>query len=142
MVYSVTDRPSRYTPIRYPAFGLPLTLTGYATQIYCNADFLVVISDGSPSFNNSLLSVPRPPGGTCIAGGTTCDYAGQCVTRNRVHQYFIWKAPLTTNALSTADATINNVKAFPATTDKGARVGMWPERACMESRDMRASTCV
>ena len=75
--------------------------------IYCTDMYLVIQSNGMPNHNDSLTSIPRPPG-----GGGSGNYDSQCVTRSHVIQSFSFKIPLNPVALSTASATINNVNSF------------------------------
>ena len=75
---------------------------------YCNDEFLVIHSDGTTGFSDSLMSVKNPPA-SISSDGTAC------VTRYTNPTYFSVKIPLNPTLLSTSDPLINNVNtnSFP-----------------------------
>ena len=75
---------------------------------YCNDEFLVIHSDGTTSFSDTLKSVKNPPA-SISSDGTAC------VTRSTNPSYLTVKIPLNPRLLVTSDPLINNVnsKSFP-----------------------------
>ena len=75
---------------------------------YCNDEFLVIHSDGTTGFSDTLKSVKNPPA-SISSDGTAC------VTRSTNPSYLSVKIPLNPSLLDTSDPLINNVnsKSFP-----------------------------
>ena len=75
---------------------------------YCNDEFLVIISDGTPGFKTNLDSVKNPPGAVDKNGMT-------CVTRYTNPAFMTVKIPLNPTLLATSTAGVNNVNtnSFP-----------------------------
>ena len=75
---------------------------------FCNDQFLVIHSDGTPGFSTYLDSIKNPPGAVASDGTT-------CVTRFTNPSYTFVKIPLYPTLLSTADALVNNINlnSFP-----------------------------
>ncbi len=71
---------------------------------YCNDKYIVILSDGSPSWNHNLQDVYVPPGST--------DGSGACVTRSSNPQFVSFKIPLNPVPLSTSTRS-NNMGNFP-----------------------------
>jgi len=87
---------------------------------YCNEDFLVVHTDLSGGYGNSLSKVPNPPA-TVDSTGTAC------VTRAvNGGGYRIHKIPLTTTAINVSTWRNNvNRKAFPLGPGQGTVAGQY-----------------
>ena len=75
---------------------------------YCNDEFLVIISDGTPGFKTNLDSVKNPPGSVDKNGMA-------CVTRYTNPAFMTVKIPLNPTLLATSSAGVNNVNtdSFP-----------------------------
>lgn len=86
----------------YEGYGL--------STVYCNDNWLVVSSIGTPTHFADLASIPQPPGGTDLP------YAQSCVARSYHSQYYYFKIPLKPQLLPTSD-TSNNLAAFLKQTD-------------------------
>jgi hypothetical protein len=85
---------------------------GYGIKAaYCNNEFLIVHSDGSPNHPTYLEYIQRPPGSSKSSPGAS--YPDQCVTRSMKPQWLAMKFPLSPIALSTSSKA-NNAGSFPA----------------------------
>ena len=86
---------------------------GYGVKAaYCNDQFLVVHSDGTPNHPTYLEYIQRPPG----SAASGASYPQQCVTRSMKSQWLAMKFPLSPVALSTSSKA-NNANSFPSSSD-------------------------
>lgn len=104
-----TKKCTQSTDPRCTSAALKLLMSGPGMKAaYCNDNFLVLQSDGSPGFPTYLQSILNPP--AAVANGVTC------VTRYTNPTFMTAKIPLNPVLLSTSDPSINNVntKSFPS----------------------------
>ena len=109
---------------------------GGVKAAYCNDQWLVIMSDGAPTWSTNLFEIPNPPGSTQIANGTFANgtqWAGtnyfigdKCVTRYTNPSWFTYAIPLSYTLLPTA-SSLNNINslAYPGGAgDTGYLSGM------------------
>lgn len=110
------------TDARCSNASLKAAIKGSAIKLaYCNDKYLVIHSDGKPSWTPALMNIPWPPR-TTDSVGDAC--VGRAITPRNMGQTRI---PLTFTALSTSSAATNNIANGGFTTANAYCISMQNE---------------